>query len=180
MKKKLSLIFLFAFLGALNSHAQKNARPQAVDMSLQIGGTMPSNLGGVLAFPAVIPVLAFSEGVSTGCISPNSCPTPNQQDLSLTVYQTSDFILFRQALLNHTPINLELTSVFSGGDISKVYLEDAYISSISNGGSGGEDRLTVNISIYAPKWDHFFHTNASPTPTHYGWNYTLNTPFSHY
>lgn len=180
MKKKFTLIILFAILIAFKSNSQQNARPAAINMTLQIGGTMPSNLGGGTAFPAVMNVLAWSEGISSSCTALNVCPTPNQQDLSITLYQSNDFILLRQALLNNSLLNLELTNTgVSPADVSKIYLEGAYVSSISTGGSGGEDRLTMNVTFSAPKWDHYSDPAVGPT-IHYGWNFTTNLPFSHY
>ena len=180
MKKTLALKFLFLFLVTLSSRAQQNARPQAVTMTVQIGGTTPSNLGGALASPNLITILAFSEGLSSSCTTQNTCPVATQQDISMTMYQTSDFILLRQALINHTKFNLELTAAFGNGDLSKIYIEDATVSSISNGGSGGEDRLTMNVSIYAPKWDHYFDTAGVGGISHFGWNFLTNSTFSKY
>lgn len=182
MKTKLTFKLIFLTLFAFNSWAQNNAKPQAIDMTIQIGGSLPSNLGGALAFPSLIPVLAWSEGISTSCTTANTCPTPNQQDISFTVYQTTDFIRFRKALLTNTKFNLELVSAFGNGDVSKIYLEDASVSSISTGGSGGEDRLTMNVSIFAPKWDHNFQPSKASgmSSIHFGWNFVTNTAFSHY
>jgi type VI secretion system secreted protein Hcp len=180
MKKKLIIIVLFPLLIALNSNAQQNARPAAISMILQIGGSAPSNLGGGMAFPGLMNVLAWSENISSNCTATNVCATPNQQDLSITLYQEDDYILMRQALLNNVLLNLELTNTGSSpASVSKIYLESARIASISTGGSGGEDKLTMNVTFSAPKWDHYYIPAVGPS-IHYGWNFITNTPFSHY
>jgi type VI secretion system secreted protein Hcp len=141
---------------------------------------MTLQVSGGLVIQNLIPVLAWSEGISTSCTTSNACPVPNQQDISLTMYQSTDFILLRKALLLRTPINIEVVNTFTNGDVSKIFLEEAYVSSISDGGSGGEDKLTMNVTISAAKWAHYFDPIGLPIAVHYGWNFVSNSMYSHY
>lgn len=185
MKKNLTIAFLLTLVFSIGSFAQKNAKPTALRaMYIYIGGT----LGGSMEIkgesvdalsPNAIDVLAYSEGISSpGCIN-NNCPVPNQQDLSFTIYQTKNFPILRQALITHAVLNMELTVINGALETSKIYLEDAFISSISSGGSGGEDRLTANISVSAKKWFYSYKPSAREATISHGWNFETNTAFTH-
>ncbi len=184
MKKNLTITVLLTLVFSIESIAQKNAKPMALRaMYVYIGGTLGGSMeikGESLDIlsPNAIDVLAYSEGISSPGCTNNICGIPNQQDLSFTIYQTKNYPILRQALITHAVLNLELTVINGASETSKIYLEDAYISSISGGGSGGEDRLTANITIGAKKW-HYSYTPDKGTPTSHGWNFETNKLFIH-
>jgi type VI secretion system secreted protein Hcp len=79
----------------------------------------------------------------------------NMQDLSFTHYidKSSTVLLLHCAAGTHIP-KATLT-VRKAGDKPLEYLiismEDLLVSSVSTGGSGGEDRLTENVSLHFAK-----------------------------
>jgi type VI secretion system secreted protein Hcp len=125
----------------------------AVDMFLKLDGVKGESLDK--AYAGEIDVLAWSWGVSQSGSSHvgggSGAGKANVQDLSLTKWvdqSTPDLIL---ACCNGSPFKKATLVVRKAGEkpleYLKIHLEDLIISSVSTGGSGGEDRLTENVSL---------------------------------
>ena len=75
----------------------------------------------------------------------------NVQDISLTKWIDKASPKLQFACLKGTHINEAVLNVRKAGDAPYVYLKitmtKCLITSVSTGGSGGEDRLTENVSI---------------------------------
>jgi type VI secretion system secreted protein Hcp len=125
----------------------------AVDMFLKIDGVKGESLDG--KHKDEIDVLAWSWGASqsgtrhTG--GGGGAGKANFQDVSVTkwVDKSSHALLKAVAVGQH--IKSALLTVRKAGEkpleYIKLTMKDCLISSVSTGGSGGEDRLTENISI---------------------------------
>lgn len=107
-----------------------------------------------------IEVLAFSWGMSqSGNFHSGGGGTSgkvNVQDLSITKYidKSSTKLMLSCASGAHFPKAVLTVRKAADGnpvDYFVVTLEDLIISSISTGGSGGEDRLTENVSLHFAK-----------------------------
>jgi type VI secretion system secreted protein Hcp len=126
----------------------------AVDMFLKIGDIKGESVDKV--YKDWIDVLAWSWGMSqsgTAHMGPGGgSGKVNVQDMSFTKYvdRSSANIMLKCCNGKHYP---EATLVVrkAGGDTPldyyKVKMTDVLISSISTGGSGGEDRVTENVSL---------------------------------
>lgn len=118
----------------------------ALDMFLTltaIGGESKDS-----GFEGAIDVLAYSWGAS----DVDAKAKPAFQDLSLTHYVDAASVDLLRALTRGTRIADGTLSVRrAGATASLVYIELALagvrVTSISAGGSGGEDRLTENITL---------------------------------
>ena len=107
-----------------------------------------------------IDILAFSWGLSqSGNFHVGGGGTSGQasvQDISLTKYldKATTKLMLNCASGEHIP-EATLTVRKAGGtkpiDYFKVTLTDVLVSSLSTGGSGGEDRLTENVSLHFAK-----------------------------
>lgn len=73
------------------------------------------------------------------------------QDLSVTKFVDASSVTLTQYLTKGTHIDTATLTVRKAGDKPLEYitldLEDIIVTSISTGGSGGEDRLTENVSL---------------------------------
>jgi type VI secretion system secreted protein Hcp len=120
------------------------AAPAAQDFFLQADGLQGESTAN--KFKDAIDVLAFSWGVSNGAKA-----KPNFQDISLTkwVDRTSPLLLNHVAT-GQVIATAKLTVVKSGAT-QQPYLRYCFtglrVTSVSSGGSTGEDRLTENISL---------------------------------
>lgn len=132
-------------------------------------------------------MLAWSNGLSQACIPGGGSCKPNVQDFSFTVYYSAAVIKAKQMLLQ----GLQLQSVdiaFRKGpatfDFLKIRMENVVITSVSEGGSGGEDKFLVNMTFSPAKiaWQ-FTATKADGTAagkTSTGWDLLGNTPWIYY
>jgi len=134
----------------------------AVDMFLQLDG-IPGDSRDA-QFQGATDVLAYSWGVSN-----TGAGRPSFQDLSLTKYidATSPVLLQRAASGERIPS--ARLSVRKAGERPFVYtrlcLTDVTVKSISSGGSGGEDRLTENVSLgYRSVVESYIPAKADGTP----------------
>lgn len=102
-----------------------------------------------------IDVLAWSWGASqsgtTHMGSGGGAGKANFQDLSVTKYVDSASHKLLQYVATGKHVKEALLTVRKAGDkpleYIKLTMKDCLISSVSTGGSGGEDRLTENITI---------------------------------
>lgn len=103
----------------------------------------------------VIDVLAWSWGGSqsgtTHMGGGSGAGKVNIQDMSLTKYVDAASTTLFQSMCKGTHIPEALLIVRKAGDTPLEYIKikmvDVIVSSMSTGGSGGEDRLTENISL---------------------------------
>ncbi|MCP4117517.1 MAG: type VI secretion system tube protein Hcp [Desulfobacteraceae bacterium] len=102
-----------------------------------------------------IDVLAWSWGASqsgtTHMGGGSGAGKANFQDLSITKYVDSSSHKLLKSVANGSHIKEALLTVRKAGEkpleYIKLLMKDCLISSVSSGGSGGEDRLTENVTI---------------------------------
>lgn len=105
--------------------------------------------------PDEIDVLAWSWGMSqsgtTHVGGGGGAGKANFQDLSITKYYDASSVTLQQYLTKGTHIAKGSLVVRKAGDkpleYIKIDMEDIIVTSCSSGGSGGEDRLTENVSL---------------------------------
>lgn len=125
----------------------------AVDMFIKIG-----KLGGEAKdhkHKGEIDVLAWSWGMSQSGSAHvgggHGAGKVNVNDLSFTKYLDASSTELMKACCAGTHIDEALLTVRKAGDKPLEYLKikmtDIIISSVSTGGSGGEDRLTENVTL---------------------------------
>ena len=131
----------------------------AIDMFLEVEGVPGESIDDV--HKGHIAILAWSWGASqsgSAHLGPGSgSGKVNVQDLSFTKYVDSASHLLLLNCCNGTHIpKATLTIRKAGGaaplDYQVLTLTDIIVSSISTGGSGGEDRLTENVSLNFAKF----------------------------
>ncbi len=131
----------------------------ALDMFIDIDGVPGESIDKV--HKGHISLLAWSWGTSQSGTT-HSGPgggagKVNVQDLSFTKYidSSSHLLLLNCCNGKHIP-KATLTIRKAGGDSPVDYLvltlEEILVSSVSTGGSGGEDRLTENVSLNFAKF----------------------------
>jgi type VI secretion system secreted protein Hcp len=108
-----------------------------------------------------IDVLAWSWGVSQSGTTHQGTGAgagkANFQDISFTkwVDKSSPVLLMNAAVGKHIP-DATLVVRKAGGqplEYLKIKMENILVSSVSTGGSGGEDRLTENVTLNFAKFD---------------------------
>lgn len=136
--------FVFAAAAALCCLLATGRAQAAQNMYLEISG-VPGEVTTPAAFVNQIQVLAASWGGSRPC--PNG--TNNFQDLNLTKPVDKASTLLLAALKNGTVYpTATLRFVGPHGQVYTSYqLTNAALTSVSTGGSGGEDRNTENVSM---------------------------------
>jgi len=125
----------------------------ALDMFLKIGDIKGESQDKV--HKGEIDVLAWSWGMSnsgsTQVGGSGGAGKVNVQDLSFTSYVDSAAPLLMKAVALGTRIPSALLTVRKAGGTQVEYLKitmtEVLVSSLSTGGSGGEDRLTENVSL---------------------------------
>lgn len=120
----------------------------AVDMFLRLETTPGKFIVGESAdksFNRWSDVLAWSWGLSNGGTG------PNLQDFSWTQYQDSSLVPVFLGVANGTTFESATFKARSVGTHPLVFFEmtfsDVHLTSLSTGGSGGEDRFTSNTSL---------------------------------
>lgn len=144
------LIPLFASLFLMIASTGVQA---AVDIFLKIEGV--DGEARDKEFNNWIDVLAFSEGMSqsgtTHVGGGGGAGKASLQDLSVTKYIDSSSPFIRQNLVQGKHIPEARLVVRKAGENPVVFFEiilkDVLLTSVSAGGSGGEDRLTENVTI---------------------------------
>ena len=102
-----------------------------------------------------VDILAWSWGMSqsgtTHLGAGGGAGKVNIQDISVTKYVDASSNALLMACCKGTHVTKALLTVRKAGDTPleyiKIYLEEVLVTSVSTGGSGGEDRLTENISL---------------------------------
>ncbi len=126
----------------------------AVDMFMKIPGADGESVGN--GHTAEIDVLAWSWGLSQSgtmhTATGGGAGKANVQDLSFTKYVDKSSPKLQLLCLNgkNTTGDAVLTVQKAGENVVqyiKITMSDFIISSISTGGSGGEDRLTENVTL---------------------------------
>ena len=125
----------------------------AVDMFIKVGDILGESRDSINKDQ--IDVLAWSWGMSqsgtTHTGSGGGAGKVNVQDLSFTKYidHSSTFLMSHCSTGKHIP--LSTLTVRKAGEEALDYIVikmiDCIVTSVSTGGSGGEDRLTENISL---------------------------------
>lgn len=158
----------------------------AVDMFIKIGGVKGESRDS--AHKDEIDVLAWSWGMSqSGTMhggGGGGSGKVNVQDLSFTKYLDASTPNLMQFCCNGKHIPEATLTVRKAGENPVEYMiitmTDLLISSVSTGGSGGEDRLTENVTLnfakvkvkYTPQDEKGAGTAAIET----GWNIEENVP----
>ncbi len=128
----------------------------AVDMFINMGGTIKGESIDKEQGPkGDIDVLAWSWGMSqsgtTHMGGGGGSGKASFQDLSFTKYVDSATNALMTALAKGTHIDKVELMVRKAGEGQKKYIfitmEQVLVTSISTGGSGGEDRLTENVTL---------------------------------
>ena len=127
----------------------------AVDMFLKIESPAIGGESQDKAHSGEIDILAWSWGLSnsgtTHMGGGSGAGKANFQDISFTsYYEKSTHELMKSAAKGTHHEKMTLVCRKAGGSPLEyiIYtLEDCIITSVSTGGSGGEDRLTVNFSV---------------------------------
>lgn len=127
----------------------------AVDMFMNMGAIKGESRDKVLGPKGDIDVLAWSWGMSqsgtTHMGGGGGSGKASFQDLSFTKYIDSATNALMTSLAKGTHLPKVVLTVRKAGDGQSKYIlitmEEVLITSISTGGSGGEDRLTENITL---------------------------------
>lgn len=171
----------------------------AVDMYLQFdqGGSVvikgETNATDAKDLNNAVQVLAWSWGTANsgsvrGTGTGAGAGRVNMQDVSCTIFADSTLPSFIKANATGAHIkNAKLRILKSSGgskndrvDYINVTLDELVISSVQTGGSGGEERMTVNVALNFSKikfevWS-FTGQGRNPTPASWGWNLVENKP----
>ena len=134
--------------------------PAAVDMFLEVDGLRGETQDS--KYKDAIDVLAFSWGVS------NNGNKPNFQDLSATKYVDRTSPTLMEMVASGKLVATARLTVRKAGENPIDYLRYCFtglrFTSLSSGGSGGEDRFTENISFnYATIVQRYLPQNADGT-----------------
>ena len=156
----------------------------AVDMFLKLGdikGESPDD-----KHKGEIDVLAWSWGLSqsgtTHMGTGGGSGKVNVQDISLTKWVDKASPVLMKMCCNGKHYGEALLTVRKAGEnpleYLKVKMEDVIISSLSTGGSGGEDRLTENVTLnFAKVTVDYVPQNADGSgaaPVKMGWDIAAN------
>lgn len=125
----------------------------AVDMFLKLDGVPGESVDST--YRDQLDVLAWSWGLSsTGTGSAASggrtSAAPDLQDLSVTLYQSIASVPLTLAVASGRRFPTAVLTVRPAGGRDPRWvmtMTDVVLSSLSTGGSGGEDRLTENVSL---------------------------------
>ena len=159
----------------------------AVDSFLELGDIKGESRDA--EFAGLIDVLAWSWGVSqsgTMHLGPGGGGgKANVNDLNCTIWVDSAYANLVQACCagKHFP-TATLTCRKAGGDSAvpyvKMEMEEVLLTSVSTGGSGGEDRFTANVTLNFAKFKvTYTPQKADGTPDAaigpVGWDISANT-----
>lgn len=158
----------------------------AVDMFIKIGKVGGESKDKTHA--GEIDVLSWSWGMSqSGSMhggGGGGSGKASVQDLSLTKYMDASTTELMKACLGGTHIPDALLVIRKAGDkpleYLKIKLTNVLVSSISTGGSGGEDRLTENVTLNFEKVNVEYNTQnekgGKDKPFLVGWDIAANVP----
>ena len=152
--------------------------PGAVNMFLALPGV--SGEATSKTHPGEIEVVAWSWGMSnsgTTHLGSYSAGKANFQDISITKYlDTASTALMLHAANGDQFKTATLTvERADDSDYLSIAMSEVIVTSVSTGGSGGEDRLTENISLnFAAVTVTYTPTNGSG-PRTFSWNIAAST-----
>ena len=158
----------------------------AVDMFIKIGDIKGESKDGT--HKESIDILAWSWGLSqSGTFSQGGgggAGKVSVQDISLTKYVDASSTALMLAACKGTHIKQATLTVRKAGDkpleYIKITLDSVLVSSLSTGGSGGEDRLTENVSLNFAKFKVEYTTQAETggkgVTSTAAWDITANKP----
>ena len=160
------------------------ASQAAVDMFLLLDGIQGETQDDKYSKTGGIDVLAWSEGLSQpgsthlGGSASASAGKSSVQDLSLTKYLDSSSPALRLLVANGRTIDTATLIVRKAGgnqlEYFRIDLKNIIVSSVSSGGSGGEDRLTENVTLNFSEvtWTYTPQNNdgSAGTPITVGWD----------
>lgn len=132
----------------------------AMDMFIKIGDLKGESADAAAAHKETIDVLAWSWGLSnsgSGHVGGGSgAGKVNVQDLSITKYVDKSTPELMLACANGKHFDKAVLTVRKAGEkpveYIKLNLEDVMVTALSTGGSGGEDRLTENVTLNFAKY----------------------------
>ena len=127
----------------------------ALDMFINMGAIKGESRDKTQGKAGDIDILAWSWGMSqsgtTHTGGGGGAGKANFQDLSFTKYIDSSSNALMNALAKGSHIDKAVMMVRKAGEGQQKYIlmtmEEVLVTSISTGGSGGEDRLTENITL---------------------------------
>ena len=173
MKNVIGLVLALVLCGS-NSMA-------AVDMFLKVDGIPGESRDKLHA--GEIDVLAFSWGLSnSGSFSSGGATAgkANFQDLSITKYadKATPQLMLHTANGKHIP-QVVLTLRRATGEMTnpmylKITLKQVMVTSVSTGGSGGDDRLVENISLNFAEVQVEYHEQKADGSTSPAGSFTWN------
>ena len=138
----------------------------------------PWNNGEVVAkgYEGWSDVLAWSWGGSTPIsFTGGGVGRPSFQSLSITKWVDQTSVNLGGTLVAPKPLTYELATVAAGDppvETFRMRMFNTYVDSLSTGGSGGEDRLTENVSLIFSRFTAIVTTwDAKGTLTTRGWGY---------
>jgi type VI secretion system secreted protein Hcp len=152
----------------------------AVDMFLEIDGIQGESRDN--EFANQIDVLAWSNGVSSSKVAKAAA---NFQQVSVTKYTDRSSPELLQDVASGKVVSFAKLHIRKAGTAPLEYLRFCYtgvqFTSLSMGGSGGEDRLTENLTFsYQKITERYVQQNAAGQPgaTFYGgWDLVSNVQF---
>jgi type VI secretion system secreted protein Hcp len=161
----------------------------AIDMFVDLGPTIPGESRDS-TYAGKVDVLAWSWGMSnSGTLSGGvgaGAGTNKFQDLTLTKYVDKASPPLMLACAKGTHLATAKLILRKAGEGQYKYIEitmtDVLVTSVSTGGSGGEDRLTENITLNFGKVQFdYFPMNATGTGTlsavQFKWDIAQNVAF---
>jgi len=158
----------------------------AVDMFIKIGDIKGESKDA--ANKESIDILAWSWGLTqSGTFSQGGgggAGKVNVQDISVTKYVDAASTALILAAAKGTHIKQATLTVRKAGDkpldYIKITLDQVMVTSVSTGGSGGEDRLTENVSLNFAKFKVEYTTQAETggkgVTSTAAWDITANKP----
>jgi type VI secretion system secreted protein Hcp len=158
----------------------------AIDMFIVIDGIAGETQDSAYSKEGGIDVLAWSNGLSnsgsTHMGGGSGSGKVNVQDLSLTKYldSSSPYLMLYASTGRH--IESATLYVRKAGDGQQNYfrieMQNIIVTSVSSGGSGGEDRLTENVTLNFAEitWTYYptDERGNAGTPITTGWNIAEN------
>ena len=158
----------------------------AMDMFLKIDDVKGESRDKDTKTVGTIDVLAWSWGMSnsgTAHIGGGAgAGKVNVQDLSLTKYIDASSPSLQLACCNGKHFNEATITVRKAGETPLIYLTikmtEVMVTAVSTGGSGGEDRLTENVTLNFAKVEVEYTPQDAKgkagDPMPYGWNIAEN------
>ena len=142
----------------------------AVDQFMELSGINGESKDAIYKTKKAIDVLAWSWGMSqSGSFhggGGGGAGKANFQDLSFTKYIDNSTPTLMQKLATGAHIDTATLTVRKAGTTPLEYIhlkmKKIMVTSISTGGSGGEDKLTENVTLNFAEFE-FDYTNQLPT-----------------